>query len=120
VRGLQPLPAWQAETQMRELQPLPAWQAEKQLRELQPLPAWQAERQLRGLQPVSAWQAEKQLRDVQAETKRRSITVDIREVIRNRRAPSVLAGSRRAARFDIAWRRVPTTQTSHPFRLTPC
>jgi hypothetical protein len=72
---------------------MPAWQAETQLRGLQPVPAWQAETQLRGLQGLPAWQAETQLRDVQAEAKR--ITVDIREVICNRRAPSVLAGSAR-------------------------
>jgi hypothetical protein len=35
VRGLQRLPAWQAEEEMRGLQRLPAWQAEIQLRGVQ-------------------------------------------------------------------------------------
>jgi hypothetical protein len=33
--GLQRLPAWQAETQLRGLQPLPAWQGETLVRDLQ-------------------------------------------------------------------------------------
>jgi hypothetical protein len=35
LRGLQPLPAWQAETLLRGLQPLPAWQAETALHSVQ-------------------------------------------------------------------------------------
>ena len=61
VRGLQPLPAWQGETQLRGLQPLPAWEAESQLRGLQPLSARQAETQVQGMQGLTAWQAEDQL-----------------------------------------------------------
>jgi hypothetical protein len=64
VRGLQPLPAWQAEEALRGLQLLPAWQAEKPLRGLHGLPTWQAETQLRGLQRLPAQQVEKQVRRV--------------------------------------------------------
>jgi hypothetical protein len=79
VRGLQPLPARQAEkglrglqrlppredkTALRGLQPLPSREGEKQVLSVQPLPSREAEKELRGLHPLPSWQGEKELRGV--------------------------------------------------------